>query len=286
MMIEISDMRIFIAVAESGSISRAAESLNYVQSNVTGRIKHMEDRLGVKLFIRMSRGVTLTASGRLLLDYATRILALSGEAERMLREKEYPSGPLVLGSLETAAAVRLPPILSAYHRRFPQVDLQVMTGTAEELVNHVLERRVDAAFIGGNVEHPDLAAIPVFQETLVLASGDSRSIESNSTRTLIVYRQGCFYRTKFEGWLRDNGYLPYRVMEFGTLDGILGCVKAGLGMTVLPRAVFKDDAELTFHELPSQVANVDTMLVTRRDVLETKTLTEFHKVVQEHSVKR
>jgi LysR family transcriptional regulator, cell division regulator len=286
MMPEISDLKIFIAVAEAGSISRAAETLNYVQSNVTGRIKLMEERLGVPLFIRMSRGVTMTASGRLLQDYATRILALSGEAERMLKEKEAPSGTLVLGCLETAAAVRLPPILSDYHRRFPQVDLQVITGTAEEQVNHVLDYRVDAAFIGGEVDHPDLAAVPVFQEELVLATGKGTSVESNPRRTLIVFRRGCSYRAKFEGWLRDNGYLPYRVMEFGTVDGILGCVKAGMGMTVLPRAVFKDDPELSLQELPPQVAHVDTMLVSRRDVVATRAMTEFHKVVQDHSVQR
>ena len=282
---ETSDLRIFVAVAEAGNISRAADTLNYSQSNITGRIKLMEDRLGVALFIRLNRGVTLTASGRLLLDYAVRILALTGEAERMLMEKEAPSGTLVLGSLETAAAVRLPRILSAYHQRFPQVDLQVITGTSDELMQHLLEYRVDAAFISGNVDHPSLAAIPVFQEELVLVTVKGTSIE-NCKRTLIVFRRGCSYRAKFESWLRDSGYLPYRVMEFGTVDGILGCLKAGMGMTVLPRAVFKDDPELSIHELPAHVAQVDTMLVSRRDVVQTKAMTEFCQIVQDHSVQR
>jgi DNA-binding transcriptional LysR family regulator len=275
MMLELNDLRIFVAVADTGSISRAAAQLNYVQSNVSARIKLMEERLGVSLFNRMSRGVTLSVSGKMLHDYAVRILALTREAELMLMEKEIPSGRFTIGAMETTAAVRLPGILAEYHRTFPEVDLHIVTGTTEELVNGVLKYSLDAAFVAGEVEHPDLLTIPVFQEELVLATGKDTSIENDRKRTVIVFRQGCSYRAKFEGWLRDSGYIPYQVMEFGTIDGILGCVRAGMGMTVLPRTIFKDDSDLTFHSLPASVARVDTMLVVRKDVVQTKAITFF-----------
>lgn len=286
MIFDLNDLRIFVAVAEAGSISRAAEQLNYVQSNVTARIKLLEDRLGVCLFNRLSRGVAISGSGKLLLEYAVRILALSSEAERVLMEQDTPSGTLEIGSLETAAAVRLPAILTEYHHAFPQVDLQVRTGTTEELINCVMEYKVDAAFVACEIENPELVGIPFFQEELVLASGTSTTIESDHKRTIIVFRRGCSYRAKLEGWLRDNGYIPYRIMELATVDGILGCVRAGLGMTALPRAVFKDTEGLTFHPLPPQVAHVDTMLVCRKDVVQTKAMIEFRKVVQKHFVER
>lgn len=275
MMLELNDLRIFVAVADTGSISRAAVQLNYVQSNVSARIKLMEERLGVSLFNRMSRGVTLSVSGKMLHEYAVRILALTREAELMLMEKETPSGRFTIGAMETTAAVRLPGILAEYHRTFPEVDLHIVTGTTEELVNGVLKYSLDAAFVAGEVEHPDLLTIPVFQEELVLATGKDTSIENDRKRTVIVFRQGCSYRAKFEGWLRDSGYIPYQVMEFGTIDGILGCVRAGMGMTVLPRTIFKDDSDLTFHPLPGSVARVDTMLVVRKDVVQTKAITFF-----------
>lgn len=275
MILELNDLRIFVTVADTGSISRAAEQLNYVQSNVSARIKLMEERLGVLLFNRLSRGVTLSISGKMLHDYAVRILALTREAELMLMEKETPSGRFVIGAMETTAAVRLPGILAEYHRTFPDVDLHIVTGTTEDLVNSVLKYTVDAAFVAGEVDHPDLLAIPVFQEELVLATGKDASIENNCKRTVIVFRQGCSYRAKFEGWLRDSGYIPYQVMEFGTIDGILGCVRAGMGMTVLPRTIFKDDSDLTFHPLPASVARVETMLVVRKDVVQTKAITFF-----------
>ena len=275
MILELNDLRIFLAVADVGSISRAAEQLNYVQSNVSARVKLMEERLGVSLFNRMSRGVTLSISGKMLHDYALRIIALTREAELMLMEKETPSGRFVIGAMETTAAVRLPGILAEYHRTFPNVDLHIVTGTTEELVNSVLKYNVDAAFVAGEVEHPDLLAIPVFQEKLVLATGKDTSIENDRKRIVIVFRQGCSYRAKFEGWLRNSGYIPYQVMEFGTIDGILGCVRAGMGMTVLPQTIFKDETDLTFHPLPTPVANVETMLVVRKDVVQTKAITFF-----------
>jgi len=146
---------------------------------------------------------------------------------------------------------------------------------ASESANSVLKYNVDAAFVAGEVDHPDLLTIPVFQEELVLATGKDTNIENDRKRTVIVFRQGCSYRAKFEGWLRDSGYIPYQVMEFGTIDGILGCVSAGMGMTVLPRSIFKDDSDLTFHPLPTPVANVETMLVVRKDVVQTKAITFF-----------
>jgi DNA-binding transcriptional LysR family regulator len=192
MMFDLNDLRIFVAVADSGGISRAAEQLNYVQSNVTARIKHLEERLGVPLFNRVGRGVILSGSGKLLLGYAVRILALSGEAERALMEKDDPTGALVIGSLETTAAIRLPGILAEYHRTFSRVDLQVVTGMTEDLLGRVINYSVDAAFVAGEVDHPDLTAVPIFQDELVLATGKDSNIDDIRKRTLIVFRRSAW----------------------------------------------------------------------------------------------
>ena len=110
-MMDINELKIFRAVAHKGSISRAAEELHYVQSNVTARIRQLEERLGTALFHRKSKGVALTAAGHLLLDYAERIIRLVREAEEALSDQGEPKGRLVIGSMETTTAVRLPPLL-------------------------------------------------------------------------------------------------------------------------------------------------------------------------------
>src|SRR5579871_6159445 len=101
------DLRFFEAVARLGGMNRAAAELHTVQSNVTARVKLLEDQLGTPLFERHSRGVSLTAAGRRLVPYAARVAQLLSEARRAVVDDGTPRGPLSLGSLETTAALRL-----------------------------------------------------------------------------------------------------------------------------------------------------------------------------------
>ena len=120
------------------------------------------------MFDRHSRGVSLTAAGRRLLPYADNILRMLDEAARAARDDGEPKGTLTLGSLETTAALRLAPVLSRFVAAFPAVDLVLRTGTTCELVDEVLARRLEGAFVCGPVEHAELDAETVFQEELVL----------------------------------------------------------------------------------------------------------------------
>src|SRR6516225_6371901 len=120
---ELSDLLTFAAVARCGGITRAIGELNTVQSNVTNRIRALETEIGFALFERHARGMTLTDAGRRLLPYAERLNALSREALVAARDDGVPKGPLAIGSMETTAAVRLPPLLAQFHRRFPGVQL-------------------------------------------------------------------------------------------------------------------------------------------------------------------
>src|SRR3982751_6277360 len=106
------DLRVFEAVARLGGMSRAADELNTVQSNVTARVRRLEAELGTALFARHSRGVSLTAAGRRLLPYAGRVGQLLDEARRAALDDWRPRGPLHIGSLETTAAIRLSPLLA------------------------------------------------------------------------------------------------------------------------------------------------------------------------------
>src|SRR6202171_3245825 len=107
--IDLIALEIFKAVAEQGSITKAAIRLHRVQSNVTTRVKQLEERLGTKLFLRGNRKLVLSAEGKRLLGYADRLLRLSSEAEAALRS-DAPAGALQIGALESTAATRLPPI--------------------------------------------------------------------------------------------------------------------------------------------------------------------------------
>jgi len=286
------DLAVFAAVARAGGITKAAQSLNTVQSNVTQRIRLLEAELGVPLFHRHSRGVSLTSAGEQLLPYAERIGRLLGEAKQSASDGLVPHGRIVIGALESATAVRLPPILAAYGAACPAVDMEIVTGTTAELIDMVLEHRVEAAFVAGPVQHPELEAVPLVEEELVVVTApwiaDLDALAAAPGRDklkLIVFRPGCSYRTRLETLLAERGLVDVRRLEFGTLDGIIGCVGAGMGVTLLPRAaVARAAAEgrVTLHRLPPAEARVETMLVRRRDGFVSKALKQFIELARQH----
>lgn len=276
---DINALRIFKAVAEEESISKAAGRLDYVQSNVTARVKQLEEELDSPLFYRKTRGMALTPAGRTLFDYAERILQLVEEAEKAIQENGEVKGQLAIGSLESTAAVRLPSILTCYHQAYPKVDITLKTGTSEELQFAVLDYKVEGAFVAGAVEHSAIEQIPVFDEELVFVTEQhTEAIETLDEVTLLVFRQGCTYRTQLEHLLRANGLVPYKIMEFGSLEAILGCVTAGMGITLFPRSVVTQlnyAHLLRMHDIPKTFGQVQTVFIRRKDAITTKAMAAF-----------
>jgi DNA-binding transcriptional LysR family regulator len=276
------DLRVFEAVARLRGMNRAATELHTVQSNVTSRIQLLEAEIGGPLFHRHSRGVALTPAGTRLLPYAERIGRLLAEALQAARDDGRPKGPLVVGSLETTAAVRLSPVLAAYAAAFPEVDLALRTGTTRELIEGVLDHRLEGAFVCGPVEHPELAEEPLLVEELVLVTGPAiASLEQalgGGSLKLLVLRAGCSYRQRLEEVLARRGAVVARRLEFGTLDAILGCVAGGLGITLLPRSLVeraRSEGRVALHDLPSGEGRVDTVFIRPRDGLVSSALAAF-----------
>jgi LysR family transcriptional regulator, cell division regulator len=276
------DLRIFEAVARSGAMNRAADELHMVQSNVTTRIRQLEEELGAPLFIRQSRGVVLTPAGRRLLPYASRVRHLLEEARRAVEDDGRPKGALAIGSLETTLAVRLSPLLSRYAAAYPDVDLVLRTGTSAELVEEVLQHRLEGAFICGPADHPELTQIPVFREELSMVTAASvRGIDELSSKPdlkILILRAGCSYRQKLESFLARRGIVGIRKLEFGTLQAILTSVEAGLGVTLFPRSLVEctqPRLKLRLHRLPKAEAFVDTVFIRRQDGFASSALTAF-----------
>ena len=276
------DLRVFGAVARLGGMNRAATELNTVQSNVTARIKTLEADIGCALFERHARGVSLTAAGQRLLPYADRAALLMADARRAARDDGAPRGLLTVGSLETTAALRLTPLLAGFAADHPDVDLVLRTGTTRELVGEVLEGRVDGAFVCGPVAHPELREAIMFREELIMlaapgVSSLDEALRGGDTR-IVVLRAGCSYRQMLEALLARRGLAVKRTLEFGTLEAIFGCVAAGLGITMLPRALIGPvwaAGRVSLHPLPTEDSRVETVFIRRRDGFATSALKAF-----------
>lgn len=284
---DMSDLRVFEAVARLGGMSRAAEALNTVQSNVTARIRALEDDLGVTLFQRHARGVSITPAGRRLAPFASRMAKLAADARAAARDDGEPGGTLVLGGLETTTALRLSPLLGRFAKTYPAVRLVVSTGPTRKLLDEVIEGRLEGAFVAGPVRHPELEQEAVFREELVLVTSPAiRDLEAlagiDQLRT-IVFQVGCSYRQRLEAVLAELGAVTARPLEFGSLDAILSCVEAGVGVTLLPRGVAAAawrEERVAIHDLPPERSQVETLFVRRADGYVTSALAAFLDLVR------
>src|SRR5436309_11672515 len=165
----LADLQVFKSVVDEGGLIKAARKLHRVPSSVTTRVKQLETSLGVTLFHRDRQRLHLSPTGELLLSYAERLIQLSDEA-RAVVSGGTPQGVLKLGALESTTASRLPRILADFHRRYPEVRLELTTGTNDDLASKVADRRLDAAFTAEPPVARDLQHMSVFPERLVLIS--------------------------------------------------------------------------------------------------------------------
>ena len=268
--IDLGALEIFKAVVEQGGITKAATKLHRVQSNVTTRVKQLEDRLGTKLFLRQNRKLILSPEGKLLLAYADQLLRLSSEAEAVLQGGT-PRGTLRLGTLESTAATRLPPILSRYHKAYPEVRIDLVTGTTGALIAQVLNFEIDAAFVAEPFTAANLDSQPAFIEELVLIAPKSfpkiKTPKDIGHKTIIAFATGCSYRRRLQDWLGRAKVVPDRVMEFGSYHAIVACVAAGAGIAIVPRSVIRatlGEKEVAAYPLPADISDAKTLLVWRR----------------------
>src|SRR6476659_8004706 len=269
--IDLESLKIFRTVVDEGGVIRAASKLNRVQSNVTTRIRQLEDHLGTRLFRREGRSNRLSAEGQILLTYADRLLRLADETVSEMRAGK-PKGVFRLGSLESTAGSRLAPILSRYHSVYPDVVVELATGTTGALVTRVVNFELEAAFVSEPFTAPSLQARRVFDERLVLVTSKAISKVSGPVdlgrSTLIAFAQGCSYRKRIEEWLGSANVMPERILEFSSYQAMIACVAAGTGFAVVPKSVLESlraTKTVRQHALPKRFSYNRTYIVWHGD---------------------
>ena len=273
---DLTSLEIFEAVAEHSSVTKAAAVLGRVPSNVTSRIQQLEADLGVALFGRDSRKMTLTCEGETFRSYARRIRGLAAEARQAIRLVR-PSGELLLGTMESTAVSRLPDVLSQYRALFPEVSLRLEMGATQDLAREVLKGGLDCALVArpgpdtpwaAQIAVPELDLLQaeqfVTEELLVVLPFEHAQIRSPGDLDvfgLAVLEPGCTYRRMAEAW--GNSLRPLPTTEVSSYHAILASVTAGKMAGVMPRSVFE---RMQWPALPPSfsLGLVDTILIRRK----------------------
>jgi DNA-binding transcriptional LysR family regulator len=242
-----------------------------VPSSVTSRIQQLESSMGVSLFHRDRQRLHLSPTGELLRGYADRLIQLSEEARSVVSGAK-PQGVLKLGTLESTAASRLPALLTDFHRLYPDVRLELSTGTNDSLMQALADRRLDAAF---TAEAPtqalaqSLANVAVFRERLVVISTldhpPIRRAGDVKDASLIAFPDGCAYRRVLQRWLGADSLAGKRTLELASYHAIVACVASGAGIALVPESVLDTmpQALVARHALPRAMAEIRTPLVWR-----------------------
>ncbi len=249
---ELRQLCTFRMVAETLSFSRTALALNYVQSSVTAQIQALEEELGVRLFDRLGKRVSLTDAGTRLLPYAEKMLGLSEEARCVVAGGDIPTGTLTITAPESICTYCLPDVLSQFRRRFPQVRLLFRPIAFADLRNVVNEGEVDVAFVidefvysnSLNVER--LSSDPLY--LLVSPDHHLASLPELSTGDLegeqfLLTEIGCGYRNALDRALNRAGVQISTHLAFAGVEAIKQCAIASMGIAFLPGLTVERELE-------------------------------------------
>ncbi len=285
---QVNDLKIFQAAAENGSFTRAAAVTNTVQSNVTARIKYLEEYFGARLFERSSRNIELTEAGLQVLKLAKEILLLLENTKTLLGGDTAPAGLIRIGCIHTTAAMRAPGLLKRFTDQYSQVEFRLKTGTTADLIRDVLSYKLDGAFVAGKVNNPELVVQPVTTEKLQIITaasitGLNQLKKAVKPLKLVVFSNGCSYRKHFETLLASWKINRFNAVEMDTLEGIINTVEAGIGVTLLPGGLIEKQYQyrsLHTFSLPGKFAEVPTVFVRRKDLPVNKSYQLFFEMLE------
>ena len=269
------ELRIFREVAKAGSISKAAENMCYVQSNITAHIKKLESELGSVLLVRHTKGVTLTPDGEKLLSYANSILNLLDKAKYELQQDTFD---LRIGATQTLAAYRLPHWLSIYQKQFPHVNISVITNSQDQLVALLHQQIIDCAFVEKKYISKQIRPIYSFDEELCIIAPlkcDEQSLKYCSIITNKI--STCSYRRTLLDWMGSQTSKIPTIIEFDTVEAIIHAVSLDMGISLLPYSIVsnrKDIAIIKIRDIKS--ININMVIFDNR---KSKNVYDFLEII-------
>lgn len=277
----------FVAVADHRHFTRAAEQMRVAQPSLSQQIRALEHDLGAPLFHRIRGNVSLTEAGETLLPFARRILAEIESARRAIRElDELDRGRVRLGAPPSLCTGLLPPMLAAFRRRYPGIQLELHESGSGDLRQRLSEGALDLALLAGSRNPGDqgLAATQLLLEELVLIdSGDGPpgarlGVHELADVPLVMFRRGYDVREATVNACRAAGFEPSFAIEGGEMDAVLELVRAGMGAAVVPSTVAGERFRMTRFAADAGMTRI-VQLAYRKDVEPTRAVRALRSAI-------
>lgn len=282
----------FVAVAEARHFTRAAEEVHVSQPSLSQQIKALENELGAELFSRARGNIALTDAGEALLPLARRILADADTARHEVQELvQLRRGRVRLGATPSVCTGLLPDVLRAFHGAHPGIQLLIEEGGSHDLVRQLARGALDLALLVLPLPaaSPALTTVELLHEDLVVVSPASRPapgrkgsvhVADLENEPLVMFRHGYDLRELTVAACRAEGFEPSFTVEGGEMDAVLGFVRAGLGIAVVPRMVaVRAGQDLRTTPLASPGLRRTIALAHRSDVEPTRAARELQRML-------
>jgi DNA-binding transcriptional LysR family regulator len=246
----IRQLEVFLAIAHAQSFSRAAERIHLSQPTLSEHMGELEDELGVRLFVRHSRSVSLTEPGRVFEDYATRVVATLAAGKQAIAELDgLRRGSLVVGASTTPGTYVLPARIAKFRERYPGITVALRIGNSRAVEERVRDGEVDIAVIGGHMLGPTerCVAAGIVDELLLIVPPDhsvkagAMSRQQLARESLLIREEGSATRQTTERALRQAGITLRPTMELDHTETIKRGVMAGLGVAFVSRYAIEDE---------------------------------------------
>ncbi|MEU5687214.1 LysR family transcriptional regulator [Streptomyces venezuelae] len=290
---QFQQLHYFVAVAETRHFTRAAEEVHVSQPSLSQQIRALEKELGAELFSRARGNITLTDAGEALLPLARRILADADTARIEVQElAQLRRGRIRLGATPSVCTGLLPDVLRAFHDRHPGIQLLIEEGGSHDLVRELARGALDLALVVLPLPSPSpaLTTLELLREDLVVVSAPGSRSLGNTVRIadlqgerLVMFRHGYDLRELTVSACRAEGFEPEFAVEGGEMDAVLGFVRAGLGVAVVPRMVAeRSGPDLRMTPLAKPSLHRTIALAHRSDVAPPRAARELQRMLLEH----
>ena len=267
-MINLDQLRIFQAVAQTRSFTRAAGIVHLTQPGISKHIKQMEEYYGVPLFDRTGKKVSLTEPGEILYEATLEVMAMMEAAERRIDDlKGLHGGTLRLGSSFPVGVYLLPEVLAAFRKQYPAVEVKLDISLSESIEAKLLANELDLGLVSHDARDPRLLARDFMTDELIAIVpthhkwATKRKIKPQDLagETFVVAAQGAGTRAVVEERIKAQGIVLQNVLEFGNLEGVKHAVEARLGISIQARSVVRREISAgTLHAI--RLAGMDAKI--------------------------
>jgi len=273
----LNQLRIFEAVAQSRSFTRAAELVHLTQPGISKHIKQMEEHYGVPLFDRLGKKVALTQAGEILLEATQDIMASLNAAEQRIEElKDLRGGKLILGASFPIGIYILPRMLVGFRNEYPAVEITLDIATGKAIVARILANKLELGLVSQEVHDPRLLAEKFMTDELIaIAPRNHRWAGMHRIgpqdlfgETFLVAARGAGTRPVVEERLKEKGIVLKKVVDFGNPEGVKRAVEAGLGVSIQGKSVVQREistGSITGKDLAGMDAKLAYFYVYRKD---------------------